>query len=130
MLLDCRAKCHSAVLDQASARNSGAGSEQELLSCPSKEPCCTSILAYGAQHLVRSHSIINTFVPFFFLSFPPSLLYSGHCPLSSVNRLPGKRVITNARDAWCLCSGKAAFSLEQAVRWYPIPCVSEVLLSL
>lgn len=47
MLLDCRAKCHSAVLDQASARNSGASSEQELLPCPSKEPCCTSILASG-----------------------------------------------------------------------------------
>lgn len=70
-------------------------------------------------------TLIDPFVPIFFFCLPPFLFILA-IVLHLVNSLPGKRVITNGSDEWCLCLGKAAFSSEQAGRQYPIPCASEV----
>lgn len=74
VLAGCRARCLSAALEQASARSSGASSEQRSLPCPNMGPCCTSVVACSAQYLTCSHSdqplrfnLFPVFPPFFSL---------------------------------------------------------------
>lgn len=70
---ECRARSHSAAPAQAGARSSRASCEQEFLPCPNKEPCGTSVLAWGAGTrpaltlTTPFVSIFSLFHPFLFI---------------------------------------------------------------
>lgn len=106
---DCRAKCCSTVLDQTSARPSRASSEQDLLPCPSKEPCSAYILAGGAQYVACSPSDRPLCSNLYFSCLSPFILA---IVLHMVLIACLGKVVTKASAEWSLCRGKALWSRQ------------------